>query len=64
MDRQLLTVDEQMDKREKSIDNISAHLDLIIKRESFHGKIITVLTYCTGVIIALGIIVALNSLTL
>ena len=45
MDRQLLTVDDQMNKIEKSIDNISAHLDLIIKRETFLDKIITCLLY-------------------
>jgi len=41
MDRHLLTVDEQMDKLEKSIDAINAHLDILIKRENFQDKMIT-----------------------
>ena len=64
MDRQLLTVDEQMDKIEKSIDAISAKLDLAIKSESFKGKIFILLTCAIGVIIAIFMILALNSPTL
>ena len=64
MDRQLLTVDEQMDKIEKSIDAISAKLDLAIKRETFKGKIFILLACAIGVIIALFMILALNSPTL
>jgi len=63
MDRQLLTVDDQMNKIEKSIDNISAHLDLIIKRETFLDKIITMLTYGTGFMITVIILATLTSLT-
>ena len=64
MERHLLTVDEQMDKIETSIDAISTHLDLLIKRESTFNKMITLLTYGTGIIIAVLILASLNGLTL
>jgi len=63
MDRHLLTFDEQMDKREKSIDAISTHLDILIKRENFQDKMITLLACGTGVMIAVLILASLNGLT-